>query len=189
MTPPIVLASASPRRKQLLGYIVDSFTQISADIDETPLLNETPKQLVSRLATSKAQFIQNTHADSVVIGSDTVVAIDEKILGKPLNYNDFLAMMATLSGSVHNVYTGVSILYKDTCLSETIVTKVIMSEITKIEAQNYWATNEPQDKAGGYAIQGIGGQFVKSIEGSFSAVVGLPIHETKYLLTKILKDT
>lgn len=189
LTLPVVLASASPRRKELLGHIVDNFTIAPADIDETPLINESPRELVCRLAISKANYVAKNQSGKLVIGSDTIVAINDIILGKPLDYEDFVTKMALLSNNTHKVYTGICVV--DTSkpakpyLDEVLVTAVTMAEIDAAEAQAYWLTGEPKDKAGGYAIQGIGGKFVKSINGSFSAVVGLPIYETKKMIQKI----
>lgn len=189
LTLPVVLASASPRRKELLGHIVDNFSIAPADIDETPLINESPKDLVSRLAIGKAEFVARNLSGKLVIGSDTVVAINNNILGKPINYEDFIAKMELLSNNTHKVYTGICVFdtsqAKKPYLDEVLVTDVTMAEIDASEARSYWLTGEPKDKAGGYAIQGIGGKFVKSINGSFSAVVGLPIYETKKMIQKI----
>lgn len=184
MSTSIVLASASPRRKELLSHIVERFVVQSADVDESILPNETPEILVERLAKSKAQVIADQYPDSLVIGSDTVVAYEESILGKPLNQQNFLSMMQLLSNKWHQVFTGVCVIHKGELLSQVVVTKVKMTNITQADALAYWLTKEPEDKAGGYAIQGIGGQFVEKIEGSFSAVVGLPLLETKQLIAQ-----
>jgi septum formation protein len=189
LTLPVVLASASPRRKELLGHIVDNFTIAPADIDETPLINESPRELVSRLALGKAEYVARNLSGKLVIGSDTVVAINDNILGKPTDYDDFITKMELLSNNTHKVYTAICVFdtsqAKKPYLVEVLVTDVTMAEIDVNEAQSYWLTGEPKDKAGGYAIQGIGGKFVKSINGSFSAVVGLPIYETKKMIQKI----
>lgn len=186
---PVVLASASPRRKELLAHIVEHFTIEPANVDETPIVNESPSELVRRLAMSKAEYVAKKQSGTLVIGSDTIVAVNNKILGKPQDYNDFINMMKLLSNNTHKVYTGICVY--NTCqstkpyLDEVIITDVTMAEINSEDTLAYWLTGEPQDKAGGYAIQGIGGKFVKSIDGSFSAVVGLPIYETKQLIQKI----
>lgn len=181
---PIVLASASPRRKELITYIANDICIDSADIDETPLLHESAHELVQRLACSKAQCVALRHKNALIVGSDTVVAIDRTILNKPTDYNDFLRMMSLLSNHQHQVYTGVSVINTacNRMANEVVVTHVTMGEISTQDAADYWRTQEPCDKAGGYAIQGIGGKFVKSINGSISAVIGLPIYETKKLL-------
>lgn len=188
-TLPVILASASPRRKELLSHIVDEFSVKPANIDETPFSNESPSKLVSRLATSKAEYVAKKHSGCLVIGSDTVVAINDIILGKPKDFNDFTNMMQMLSNNTHTVYTGVCIFNTSRAtrlyLDKVLVTDVTMATIHASDALSYWQTGEPQDKAGGYAIQGIGTKFVKSINGSFSAVVGLPVYETQQLINEI----
>ena len=186
----IILASASPRRRELMSHIVSEFEVAAADVDETPKKDESASNLVERLAQMKAQCIMQSLPDKVraqnlVIGSDTVVAHPQEILGKPLDYNDFKRMMGLLSNTTHQVYTGVCVLLGSALLSQVVVSDVTMATISEDDIERYWATREPTDKAGGYAIQGIGGQFVKSIKGSFSAVVGLPLFETKTLIQEI----
>ena len=186
---PVVLASASPRRKELLAYIVEIFAVEPSSVDETPLANESPSELVTRLSISKAENVAKNHSGKLVIGSDTIVAVNNNILGKPLDYNDFIRMMGLLSDNTHNVYTGICIFDTSEAtkayIDEVVITEVTMAKIDEADALAYWLTGEPKDKAGGYAIQGIGGKFVKSINGSFSAVVGLPIYETQQLINKI----
>jgi septum formation protein len=186
---PIILASASPRRQELLCYIADNFTCESADIDETPIENESALCLVERLASAKAQAISLSNNKALIVGSDTVIALDNIILGKPKGYDDFACMMRMLSNRQHEVYTGVSVLNTASMrfVKQVVVTQVTMGEISSASALDYWQTGEPADKAGGYAIQGIGGRYVKSINGSFSAVVGLPVYETKLLLLQAIE--
>lgn len=191
----LILASASPRRAELLSHIVRDFDVRAADIDESVQANESPRDLVKRLAIQKAKAIlhrepasssnSGLRSDALVLGSDTVVTIDSLILGKPKNYDDFCYMMSMLSGRAHDVYTGVAVVSKHICESIVIKTEVQFCEISDPDKVFYWGSNEPQDKAGGYAIQGIGGQFIVAIKGSFSAVVGLPLYETKQLLNKV----
>ncbi len=176
----IILASQSPRRKQLLGYLVPEFKQISADIDETVLPNETPKDYVERLASQKAMTVFNDIVgpeNVLVIGSDTTVVYQNKILGKPESLQDCHRILGMLSGQHHQVLTGFSVITKSKTITQTVVTDVEFTDISAAQIDEYWATNEPQDKAGAYAIQGIGGKFVKAINGSVSAVVGLPLVE------------
>ncbi len=182
----IVLASASPRRKQLLQNVINDFIQCPADVDETPSTNESPESLVARLSFAKARAVLYKYPGKLIIGSDTVIASSGKILGKPKDYSDFLSMMQLLSGSTHEVFTGVCVLFDDKRYETVVVTKVTMCNVTERQASDYWLTGEPADKAGGYAIQGIGGKFVISINGSVSAVVGLPLHETKQLLERAM---
>lgn len=182
----IVLASASPRRTQLLQTITKDFIQCPADVDETPSIEEPPESLVTRLSYDKAHSVQQKYPTKLIIGSDTVVTSNATILGKPKDFSDFLNMMKLLSGTTHEVFTGVCVLYGDKRYDSVVVTQVNMSEITESEAFEYWHSNEPADKAGGYAIQGIGGKFVVSIDGSFSSVVGLPLYETKQLIEQAM---
>ena len=178
----IILASQSPRRREMLKAIVNEFELASADIDESVLTGETPEQYVTRLAIAKAQVIAKDNADAIVIGSDTtVVAItptgEKEILGKPMDLADSKRMFALLSGSNHQVMTAFAIVRNDSVTVENVITEVNFRQVTDADVEQYWLTGEPQDKAGSYGLQGIGGKFVKSINGSVSAVVGLPLAE------------
>lgn len=186
---PVVLGSASPRRRELLSYIVPALAFDTADIDETPYARESALALVNRLANTKAEVVAKRHPNSLVVGSDTIVAIDDIILGKPSDLQDFMYMMQLLSNRRHQVYTGVSVINTATnkVCNKVLVTQVDMGEISANSALDYWHTGEPADKAGGYAIQGIGGRYVKSISGSLSCVIGLPIYETKQLLEQAIE--
>lgn len=182
---PLILASASPRRAELLTQIGVRFTVRPTDLDETPQPDESPLALVERLAAAKANAAIAGHAitdDEVVLASDTVVVLDNHALGKPVDMADAIAMLRALSGRTHQVMTAVSV--RDNFAQQTIcvTTQVNFAELSAAQIARYWATGEPADKAGAYGIQGIGGQFVKSIEGSYSAVVGLPLFETVALL-------
>jgi septum formation protein len=178
----IVLASASPRRAELLRNIVLEFDVMPADIDESVKSNETGSELVLRLATLKAQKVLNDCPNAIVIGSDTVIRKGTKILGKPTSKADFLEMMNLLSGEMHEVLTGLAIISTQQVKAVVVKTEVQFATMSQEQALRYWQTEEPLDKAGGYAIQGIGAQFVKSINGSYTSVVGLPLHETKLML-------
>jgi len=181
----LILASQSPRRKELLSQLGYTFLCHPADIDETEKSNETPCQYVERLALEKAQHIANKALNtSTVIGSDTCVVSGDKILGKPNDLLQCIEHLSLLSNTTHQVLTAVAIVQGQ--LSKTIVvsTNVTFKALTLDEMKNYWHTGEPQDKAGSYGIQGIGGQFVKQINGSYSAVVGLPLYETAQLLAE-----
>ena len=187
-SPKVTLASASPRRQALLGQIIDNFQVHSADIDETALPNEKPEQHVARLAFSKAQKVALEFPSSIVIGSDTVVTLGDRIFGKPSNQNDSIKILKCLSGKVHTVMTAVAVIPptpEAKAISFLTKTQVEFADITQAEMQKYWLSGEPQDKAGSYAIQGIGGQFVKSINGSYSSVVGLPLFELKKVLHEL----
>ncbi|MCB5228362.1 Maf-like protein [Alishewanella sp. 16-MA] len=186
MYPKIALASASPRRRELLQQLGVEFDLISASIDESVLPNETAAAYVSRLALQKAQAGAAKIANALpVLGSDTSVVVDNKILGKPTDYADFLAMMQLLSGRQHQVMTAVAIVSPSQTLQALAITDVFFREISEAEMADYWLTKEPCDKAGGYGIQGLAGKFVEKIHGSYSAVVGLPLCETDRLLQQL----
>lgn len=180
----IVLASKSPRRQSLLSQLGVQFSVHSADIDESIKGTETPAEYVERLAIEKAQAVVQLpqYQSATVLGSDTSVVIDNKILGKPENKEDSAAMLMSLSGRRHQVYTAVALATKNSVITAVVVTHVEFKVLSAQEISNYWESKEPQDKAGSYGIQGLGGQFVKAIDGSYSSVVGLPLVETADLL-------
>ncbi|MBT2311785.1 Maf family protein [Pseudomonas fluorescens] len=182
---PLYLASGSPRRRELLAQIGVSFTVVSADIDETPLDDETPSAYVERLARGKAEAGRRALAagvDGCVLGADTAVVLDGRILGKPLDQADAMAMLLSLSGRDHEVLSAVAVLDGQRCESRVVRSRVSFCAITEQQALAYWNSGEPRDKAGGYGIQGLGAVFVAGLEGSYSAVVGLPLCETSELL-------
>jgi septum formation protein len=182
---PLYLASGSPRRRELLTQIGVPFTAVSADIDETPLNHETPSAYVERLARGKAEAGRRavpTGMDSCVLGADTAVVRDGRILGKPLDQAHALSMLLSLAGRDHEVLTAVAVLDGQRCESRVVSSRVRFRAITEHEAVAYWVSGEPRDKAGGYGIQGLGAVFVAALEGSYSAVVGLPLCETAELL-------
>lgn len=185
----IVLASGSPRRKELLATLVNDFQVMPADIDEQPYELETPDEYVVRMAREKAEASIGKHHISnrdIVIASDTSVVLGQQILGKPNDFEHARQMLHSLSGKRHQVMTSLCVCNGGlnrvaTC---NVVSDVEFREISDLEIEQYWATGEPQDKAGAYAIQGLGGMFVKHISGSFSAVVGLPVFEVTQLLNE-----
>ncbi|MEQ3512123.1 Maf family protein [Pseudoalteromonas sp. BZB3] len=179
----LYLASASARRKQLLAQLGYEFTQFSVDADESQLTGETPLQLVERLARLKAQTgVTMGYDDKPVLGSDTVVVVGNLALGKPVDEEDFTAMMQRLSGRTHQVLTAIAVADKHKVLSQVVATDVTFKALTGEEISAYWQSGEPQDKAGGYGIQGLGGRFVTQMSGSYFAVVGLPLYETDELI-------
>lgn len=182
---PLYLASGSPRRRELLTQIGVPFTAIGADIDETPLDHETPSAYVERLARGKAEAGRralDAGMDGCVLGADTAVVLDGRILGKPLDQADSMTMLLSLSGREHEVLTAIAILDGQRCESLVVRSLVRFRSITEQAAAAYWASGEPRDKAGSYGIQGLGAVFVAGLEGSYSAVVGLPLCETAELL-------
>lgn len=184
----LFLASGSPRRRELLTQIGVPFNTVSAAIDETPLVNESPAAYVERLAREKAQAGRLQLLKSIpdgafcVLGADTAVVLDERILGKPVDEADALAMLMALSGRAHEVLTAIAIIDAGRCETRVVRSQVRFRNISKQEASLYWASGEPRDKAGGYAIQGLAAVFVTGLNGSYSAVVGLPVCETAELL-------
>ncbi|MGI5310599.1 Maf family protein [Rheinheimera sp. WS51] len=183
MYPKIALASASPRRRELLTQLGVEFQLVKADIDETPYPNEKPELYVQRLAIAKAKAgLARLEAEQPTLGSDTIVVAQQHILGKPRDIDDFKRMMTMLSGSAHQVMTAVALVDSQRSLSTLVITEVLFRPISEAEMQDYWLSGEPQDKAGGYGIQGLAARFVERINGSYTAVVGLPLCQTEQLL-------
>ena len=182
----LILASASPRRRELLDQIGVRYRCEPADIDETPRDKEKPGDYVLRMAEEKAAAIAALHSNEnvAVLAADTSVVIDEDVLGKPANRFEGLGMLARLSGRSHSVLTGICLhLPGGNCDSEVVETRVEFVQLNREQCDAYLATDEPWDKAGGYGIQGLAGAFVSSIEGSYSNVVGLPLAQTWRLLS------
>lgn len=180
--PAIILASASPRRHQLLLQIQLQHQVQAVEIDESCHDGETPQACAERLALIKAREVLLLNPESYVIGADTIVSIDGKMLGKPVNRADGLQMLESLSAREHQVMTGVAVVCARQELSCVSRSKVTFKSLSKAEIMAYWDTGEPLDKAGAYAIQGIAARFVKHLNGSFSGVMGLPLYETSRLL-------
>lgn len=181
----MILASKSPRRKELLGSITKDFKIIPAVGDENIPDGTAPRDAVRMLAEQKADEIFASHKGEIIIGADTVVVIDEKILGKPKNEKNAAEMLGTLSGRVHTVYTGVCVIFEDgrkTSFAEK--TDVEFYPLTEREIAGYIATGEPMDKAGAYGIQEKGALLVKRIDGDFYNVMGLPVAR----LARVLRE-
>lgn len=174
-----VLASGSPRRREILAALGFHFDVEAVDIDEQHLGAESAAQMVRRLAAAKADAATR---GQIVLGSDTVVVLGERILGKPRDAEDAVGMLLSLSGRTHSVLTAVALKTPAGTTTVLSATKVEFREIDQDEAYRYWQSGEPADKAGSYGIQGIGGVFVKAINGSYSGVMGLPVFETAELL-------
>lgn len=176
----VILASASPRRRELLSLLLEEFDCCSADIDETPISDELPEDYVLRMAVEKASAVKNERG--VIIGSDTVVVLSGNILQKPVSVEDARGMLSALSGQTHQVMTAVAIMIDAELMTIISTTEVTFSTLEMPLIEAYLATDEPWDKAGAYGIQGIAGSFVRRINGSYSSVVGLPLCETRELL-------
>lgn len=181
----LYLASASPRRKELLALLDIPFQILSVDVTEQRRRDEEAPDYVCRLAREKALAGVSVAAeDYPVLGADTIVVLHEQVLEKPRDAQEASLMLKSLSGRLHQVMTAIAIADKESALVEMVVTDVQFRHLTEQDIQSYIATGEPMDKAGAYGIQGKGGAFVKKINGSYHAVVGLPLVETHELLTK-----
>ncbi len=178
----LVLASASPRRNEILQQLGVAFSVVPAEIDESPKTEEAPDVYVRRLALYKAEAVSAKHRHSIpVLAADTTVTIDRLILGKPCAIEQAREMLSRLSGRWHEVHSGLAIMHRGVTV-KSVRTRVKFRDIEPVEIDRYWESGEPQDKAGAYAIQGLGGAFVERIDGSYSNVVGLPMVETIALL-------
>ncbi|CAN5344913.1 Maf family nucleotide pyrophosphatase [soil metagenome] len=178
----LILASASPRRLDLLRQVgLEPDMVVAADIDETPLADETPRRLAVRLALAKAQAVQV--AGAFVLGADTVVAVGRRVLPKAETEAEARKCLALLSGRAHRVLTAVAVIAPDGRIGQRLSeTRLHVKRLTEAEIAAYLASGEWQGKAGGYGIQGRAGAFVMALQGSYSAVVGLPLYETRGLL-------
>ena len=182
--PLVILASASPRRAELLTQIGVTFEQQPADVDETRLISESPNTYVQRLAQAKAHTALAKCNDCVVIGSDTVVVLENTVLGKPVDEQDHARMFAQLSGRTHDVLTAVTVMNNTRMSHALSKSSVTFASVSAADTARYWRTGEPRDKAGGYAIQGMAAMFIDSLTGSYSGVMGLPVRETARLLAE-----
>jgi septum formation protein len=194
----LVLASASPRRQELLRNGGIAFTVQPADIDETPLAGEAPRHCAERLAREKALAVwrqrrQGSHENDIVLGADTVVVIDGAILGKPADAADAARMLRLLSGCTHEVITGVCLVRRDPnktggqpeVVASSETTLVTMTELSAEDIHSYVATGEPMDKAGAYAIQGRASRWIPRIAGDYGNVVGLPVARVFQMLWEL----
>jgi septum formation protein len=184
----IILASQSPRRVQILAQMGIDCLVMPADIDETALSGESPSDYVLRLAEQKALAIIAKHnTDLPILAADTTVALGSQIFGKPENDADAFNMLKQLSNSTHQVHTAIALAFNGKVETALNTTQVTMMVLTDAMISEYIATGEPTDKAGSYAIQGLAGCWIARIEGSYTGVMGLPVHETAMLLDKICK--
>ncbi|MDQ3082435.1 MAG: Maf family protein [Gemmatimonadota bacterium] len=170
-----ILASSSPRRRQLLTLVGIAHTVIPADIDELPLPGELPKGHAERLAREKAQTVADAFPNELVIGADTIVVLDDRILGKPRDENHAREMLGELSGRTHTVVTGMACALNGEVVSAVETVEVTFRYLTAAEIDAYVSTGEPMDKAGSYGIQGFGATIVKRIDGDYFAVMGLSL--------------
>lgn len=177
-----ILASASPRRVELLSRAGYAFDVMSADVDEVKIEDESPHEYVTRLAIEKASMVALRHADRIVLAADTVVLVGTDIFGKPQDSNDAARMLRLLSGRTHNVLTGVAVRFGGRCISGTEMTAVSLVELNETLIKWYVDTGETSDKAGSYGVQGLASRFVSRVEGSYSNVVGLPLVLAERLL-------
>jgi len=182
--PSIVLASSSPRRLELLQQIGVNFRVVAADIVEKPLPDEKPGEFVLRMAREKAlEVMQKQGAEVPVLGADTAVILDGRILGKPVNRSDAVAMLSSLSGKTHEVFSAVAVVVDETEIHQALnVTRVTFANLEPGWIESYCDSGDPMDKAGAYGVQGKAAEKISRIEGSFYGVMGLPLYETAQLL-------
>ncbi|EZQ01320.1 Maf family nucleotide pyrophosphatase [Acinetobacter sp. Ver3] len=184
----LILASSSPRRKELLAQLGLKFDIFSPEIDESVHDGEQAHDYVRRLAEQKAQVVLAQFPDAVVIAADTSLSLDGQIIGKPDSKQHAFEIWQSLSGRQHEVLSGLCVASQHKTISTVVSTKVDFQSLSHHDMEEYWSTGEPVGKAGAYAIQGIAAKFVPRIEGSYTNVVGLPLHETSQLLNQILKS-
>ncbi len=183
----IILASKSPRRRELLGKIVEKFEIITKETDENLPKGIHPREGVEILAVRKGAAVANDiEGEALIISSDTLVELDGVPLGKPADEDDALKILMSLSENTHNVHTGVAIHYRGRVFSGVDTSSVTFKKLSENDAREYIATGEPMDKAGAYAIQGIGAKFVEKYEGEFDTIVGLGLKLTKKLIDEAL---
>lgn len=179
----IILASASPRRRELLDQINITYDLMPVDIDESPIRDESPKHLAMRLAKAKAEAAwQLSDQSKPVLGSDTLGELEGEVLIKPRDYEHAFAMLSRMSGQWHDIYSAVAVTFQGKTQQALSHSRVLFRSLCRQDIEAYWQSGEPQDKAGAYAIQGLGAIFVEKLEGSFSGVMGLPLAETSQLL-------
>ena len=181
----IILASQSPRRAELLRQMGIEFRLEPARVDETVHADERAADYVERVAVAKAQAVHSRFPDLPVLGADTAVVLNQTILGKPRDREDGIRMLLSLSGRPHEVLTGVAVAAAGATHYRLNVSRVTFRDVSEQEAAAYWASGEPADKAGGYAVQGLAAASIERIEGSYSGIMGLPLFETMQLLGTI----
>ncbi|MBY5949068.1 Maf family protein [Photobacterium rosenbergii] len=186
-TPQLYLASGSPRRKELLTQLGYQFERVVVDVEEQHQAGESPADYVQRLSVDKALAgVAAVEGKAPVLGADTIVVSGDRILEKPQDFDDARQMLRLLSGKRHQVMTAVTVACDERQETRLVVTDVWFKTLSDKEIEDYWQSGEPQDKAGSYGIQGIGGKFVERIDGSYYAVVGLPLVETDIMVQDFL---
>ena len=181
----LILASASPRRRELLAQAGYTFEVIPAHIDETRAADEDPSTYVARLALEKAQVIHAQHPDAIVLGADTTVVLNGEVLNKPQDREDAARMLRALSGRTHQVFTGIAVVASNVQRTHVETTNVVFAPIPEDELATYLATGDSLDKAGAYGIQGYAARWIPRIEGDFFNVMGLPLVATVRLLAGV----
>lgn len=180
---PLILASASPRRKELLARLGIEFSVVVADIDETPLEDETPTAMTERLAHAKAQAVVDRLSKPYwVLGMDTTVSLGQRVFGKPASRQDAIETLGLLSANTHQVISSICLMGAGQSLNRSVISQVRFGPLSHAQIVSYCNTEEPYDKAGSYGIQGLAGSFVEHIDGDYSAIVGLPLWTTAQLL-------
>ena len=180
----LILASGSPRRRELLDRLGVAFDVITRNVDESIIAGESPSELVQRLSKLKAMAVASDHNDAVILAADTVVALDGKIMGKPHDRDEAFSFLSTLNGRTHEVFSGICVINKGIPSSEVVCTRVTFGHFDEEILKAYIATGEGDDKAGAYAIQGQGAFLISTILGSPTNVIGLPMQELTKLLIK-----
>lgn len=183
----VILASKSPRRRELLGKITENFRVVVRDVDESLPCGIHPREGVELLAIKKGEAVAREHSSAIVVSSDTLVELDGVALGKPSDENDAARMLRTLSGRTHNVHTGVAVHYHGRVYSGVASSCVTFKTMDDREIREYISTGEPMDKAGAYGIQGVGGKFVLRYDGDFDTVMGLSVSLTRELIERALE--
>jgi septum formation protein len=190
--PPLILASSSPRRWELLNQVGMAYQVIAADIDESIRAGEGVREYVCRMAREKAFEVHRRDGVPVaVLGADTAVVVNGRILGKPVDRDDAIRMLGGLSGRTHEVWSAVALVFPGGRLRELLnITRVTFSELDRAWIESYCDSGDPMDKAGAYGVQGIAAQKISRIEGSYSGVMGLPLYETAEILQEagVLND-
>jgi septum formation protein len=190
MTKEIILASQSPRRRELLSLLLEQFRVIEGSFDESTVPDTLcPSEHVVYSARMKAESVATIHSDAVVVGADTIVVLDDRIMGKPTDPEDAKLMLSSLSGRTHQVYTGLAVMADGVKISAFECTDVVFSNLSEQVIERYVATGEPLDKAGAYGIQGVGCALIERINGCYFNVVGLPVYRLSRLLTHFGVDT